>query len=362
MAADEAELANGRWAKPLVRAQRAKEAVDPTAESVAAPPTPPTAGSTADRPADRDPSPEAPGDLAWVEERLAAVARVAGRHDRALTGIDDRLNSFEGGLAALEELATSGSARDRLDALERRLERLERLQEEASADQRDGAPVAPEPASEPPAETAPSGDVASVIDLLVDLDNRVTQLEALPSVMGDIAVEHFRGVASEFLPASGDIDGVYKELDTIRERVAAHDASVAGHAERASRLDQALDRLQGDVGEVIDRLTVVADRADATIARMARLEERVEALQSSVDGGPSLPDGQPDAPSPVAAPSPVPEPPPHPGSPTVPPSGATHEEAFDGVRAKAVEVLTGELHRILQSLEALGAPTPPPRT
>lgn len=281
---------NGRWTKPLVFADTAKEAVADTPAAPASPATPVTDENG--HPAAQAAEPGVPT-VRQLEERLTAVARAIGRHERSLATIEDRLS-----------------------ALERRVGEHE------------------------PERRAP----ASLIKLLVDLDERLTTLESLPSVMEEIAAEQFQRLAPEFLALPSDVEGLHQELDAVREHLAARDATVADHLERATVQQQAVHRLRDDLGEVIAKLTAALEPVKATDERLRALELRVKALDSNLQGRRGRATKDQAAPSRSAKRADRPA-----------RARNTAEEPVRGATDKAVEVLTAEVDRIRQSLEALTA-------
>jgi predicted nucleic acid-binding Zn-ribbon protein len=323
------------WAIPLPDAAAA-----PGPETVPAPaPAPAPEGAPAPERAEpalfAESSPSRrPGASEQVAQQVSRLAaELSGTQQRA----DERFAAAEARLAEVEALSAD------VGALEHKLNEVGRAQV-----------VFQDALTSHPLRSAPRsleqlrGELSTVRSMLADLDAKVQELQALPTVMEEVAARQFERLVSEMLSLPVDIEGLYREMDSIAERVTAREDTAALTAERVGfvaeavvAMRQELDRVVGSLAEIRD--AQAEDRAwrDGLERRMAALESPGAELQrlyqalASVVGGPG---GR--------------------GAAAQAANGRAPGAALPAESQRAVEVLQAELDRIRQSIDVLAGPAP----
>ena len=189
------------------------------------------------------------------------------------------------------------------------------------------------------------GELGAVLNVLGGLDAKVQELQSLPAVMEEVATRQFERLVSEMLSLPVDIEGLYREMDSIAERVAAREDTAASVAERVGFVAEAVVAMRQDVECVMESVTEIRDAQaeaqawrDGVERRLAALEspgaevERLYQALARVVGGPG-------------------------GAVTAVGQPATGL-ALPAQSQRAVDVLKAELDRIRQSIDVLAAPTP----
>jgi hypothetical protein len=247
---------------------------------------------------------------------LLWVARAVRECAAAIPRLTERVGDVERRVGALAERPAppaplgDGLGRDaaaRLDGVEARLARL------------DGLVKAPAPGPSVDAQVRDlRRDLGAADRRLAAMELRLAPVESLPARVEELVVRHVDRLAAETLSLPADVEGVYRELDAVAEVMAARHEAVARGLERIATLEAALGELRERVSRFVDELE---DDAPAGPRPQRQPERQPQPATVAVDAGP-LPARQPDADSP------------------------------DGAR-RVLEVLTGELERIRQSIDVL---------
>lgn len=263
--------------------------------------------------------PASPQDQEGMHQALLWLAWAVEECSRAYTRVSSRVSELERRLAALENAqqeaavappAQAGSDVDawledmtskleshraetlsRADALDRRLKELDFVPLKLSNVQREldklrssqvaASRAAPPP---PPPVLTPNPDVARLGRQLKETQRR---LEALDKRVGDEPVaaavaEAVRAeterLAGELSNDKADIEGVYRELDSIAEFVATRAASTAESLERIGPLEIAVLELRRDVGRALAE-PLAAQGLQEADRRLRDLDARFEALE-----------------------------------------------------------------------------------
>ncbi|MGI9023552.1 MAG: hypothetical protein ACR2HV_10060, partial [Acidimicrobiales bacterium] len=343
--------------------------------------------------------PASPFDQEGVYRGLLWVVEAALECGRMFAGLARQLAGFEQRLEALES-RRSDEGRDtefRISVVEQRVLEVEafspwieqvqqalddfaRAQADeaeaaaAVAAQRELVPVAPEPAA--PAVSA----VDEVEPLLAELraeivearrrervlEVRLAQLEAQPT-MEQVAAEQFHRLAAQLPGAQAEIEGVYRELDSVAEQVAQRDAVVTRSLQRLGPLEKRLaplekrlgplekyvDGLRDDLGRVAAQLAALAGVDVGVVEWMGNVDARMTSLESSAAIVERLRVSLDRVSEELAAPrarGDGVEPQPEGGSE----AGAEMSEPPVGdTSMRAIKALTAELDRISKSIEAL---------
>lgn len=193
---------------------------------------------------------------------------------------------------------------------------------------------------------------------------RLAQVETLPSVMEHVATNQFHRLAAELPSAPVDIEGVYKELDSVAEVVAARDAAVARGLDQIGSLDATVSQLHGDFVRIVEALAAsqaaeeeVQERLRALDRRLEVLESpehQVERLYSALD---AVRGGAPEAPPPAAPETTdirVAD-----GAGSAQPGTASASQAPMAPPQQVIQSLAADLDRIRRSLEMLADEAPP---
>ena len=307
-------------------------------------------------PAEPAPAPDRTG-LSLMSDQIGRLAaEVAQTHER----VTERFASMEALRSELHELtADVGGVQERLDEVTR----LQRAQHS-------GMSSSPVVQSMQRALGELSGEIATVGSRLVGLDARLDELQSLPVRMEDVAARQFHRMVPEMLTVPGDLDGVYRELERIAERMAEREEMVATLLGRVMAAEEAVAGLRQDLDRVIGGLAAAREADAEAGAWRTAMERRLAALEapgSEIDRLYRALDRM------VGERATTPEPAPGgdeeggngrragaAGSGTVTdaggpplrgsiPSGSPHSQ-------RAVEALTAELERIRRSIEVLVRP------
>ena len=319
--------------------------------------------------------------LLWAVEATQECGRMFAGLARQLAGFESRLEAIE-----VQRATEARQTEFRVSVLEQRLLEVEafapwvtqvqqaledfaRVQaEEAAAAAAERERLAAEAAeaaeAAAPVEVAePEPDPLAVMEPLLDelrreiaaadhreqiLEARVAQLEALPSIMQDVAVDQFRKLAAELPGAPAELEGVYRELDSVAEQVARRDASVARGLQRLGPLEKYVDQLRDDLGRVATQLVSLAGVNAGVVEWMGGVDERMRSVESSGAVVERLRTSLDRMAGALASPKAAEADRPEPAAPPVP------EETEEPSR-RAIEVLTAELNRIGQSIDALSS-------
>jgi predicted nucleic acid-binding Zn-ribbon protein len=276
--------------------------------------------------------------------RLAA--EVAQTHER----VTERFAAMDALHSELAALASDvGGVQEKLDEVVR----MQRVQQT-------GMSSSPVVQSMQRALSELRGDLATVGSRLVGLDARLDELQSLPVRMEDVAARQFQRLVPEMLTVPGDLEGVYRELERIAERMAGREQAVTQAVERVAAVEETVTGLRLDLDRVIGGLAAAREaEAEARDWRLA-MERRLAALEapgSEVERLYLALDrmvGERAAIVPTAEAGADEE-----GRNGAPPfagglpRGGDHEAAEND---RAVEALTAELERIRRSIEGLVRP------
>ncbi|HEX2275423.1 MAG TPA: hypothetical protein VHG90_16290 [Acidimicrobiales bacterium] len=292
-----------------------------------------------------EPAPDRP-ELALMSDQIGRLAaEVAQTHAR----LNERFTATDAVQAELAALASDvGGVQERLDEVVR----MQRVQQT-------GMSSSPVVQSMQRSLTELRGELATVGSRLVGLDARLDELQSLPARMEDVAARQFQRLVPEMLTVPGDLEGVYRELERIAERMAAREEAVAQVLARVAAVEEAVTGLRLDVDRVIGGLAAVREAEAHTRDWRVAMEHRLAALEapgSEIERLYLALDRMVGERAAVPAPD-VPN-----GAPLsgAPPPGPPGEGTPDNERA--VEALTAELERIRRSIEVLVRPgaRPPP--
>ncbi|HEV3400659.1 MAG TPA: hypothetical protein VG078_02470, partial [Acidimicrobiales bacterium] len=206
-------------------------------------------------------------ELSLMGDQIGRLAvEVAQTHER----VTERFASMEALRSELDELtADVGGVQERLDEVTR----LQRAQHA-------GMSSSPVVQAMQRALGELSGELATVGSRLVGLDARLDELQSLPVRMEDVAARQFHRMVPEMLTVPGDLDGVYRELERIAERMAEREKVVATLLGRVTAAEEAVTGLRQDLDRVIGGL-VAAREADADAgAWRTAMERRLAALEA----------------------------------------------------------------------------------
>jgi predicted nucleic acid-binding Zn-ribbon protein len=206
-------------------------------------------------------------ELALMSDQIGRLAaEVAQTHERVSQRFTamDQLRSELAGLAA-----DVGGAQQRLDEVTR----MQRVQQSAMS----SSPVVQ---SMQRSLGDLRGELATVGSRLVGLDARVDELQSLPLRMEDVAARQFRRLVPEMLSPPDDLQGLYRELERIAERMAARDEAVTQVVDRMTAVEEAVTGLRLDLDRVIGGLAAAREsEVEARDWRQA-LERRMAALEA----------------------------------------------------------------------------------
>ena len=274
-----------------------------------------------------------------TEQVAQQVSRLAAEVSRTQQRGDERFTATEARLTEVESLSAD------VGALEHKLNELGRAQVVFQ----DALTSHPGLRSAQRSVEQLRGELTTVRSVLGGLDAKVQELQSLPTVMEEVAARQFERLVSEMLSLPVDIEGLYREMDSIAERVTAREDTAAVTAERVGFVAEAvvamrqdLDRVIGSVAEIREAQAEARAWRDGLERRLAALEspgaevERLYQALAHVVGGPG------GAAAAVHQPA------------NGRPDGAT----VPAESRRAVEVLRAELDRIRQSIDALAAPSP----
>jgi chaperonin cofactor prefoldin len=254
--------------------------------------------------------------VAWaVEECSRAYTRVSSR----VADVERRLADLESaqqvaGVAAATPPEPVGSSVDawledltsklenhraemlsRAEGLDRRLRELDFVPLKLSNVQRDldklrsGQLAASKAAAKaatppPPVVPTPSPDVARLSRQLKETQRRLEALdkrlggEPLAVVVGEAVRVETERLTGELSNDKADVEGVYRELDSVAEFVAARAASTAESLERIGPLEIAVLELRRDVGRALAE-PIAAQGLQEADRRLRDLDARFEALE-----------------------------------------------------------------------------------
>jgi hypothetical protein len=250
-----------------------EERLDALERQLGAPevPAPP---ATADGGDDAGAGPRGTGRVAATRQALAAATRQTGRLAaevaRSQRRVDGRFTALEARLADLESLPAV------LGAVQHQVEEVARVQRSQPRT------VASSPVVQSMQRSIDElgGELAAVGEWLGHLDARMDQLDSLPAAMEEVATTQFERLVSEMLSLPVDIEGLYRELESVTERVAARDGVAARALEQAASVAEALPALRQDLDRVIGGLAEARRSEAAADDRRRILERRLEALES----------------------------------------------------------------------------------
>ena len=320
-------------------------------DAVAPPPAPP------------GPPPGPPPELVLMSDRIARLAaEVAQTHER----VAERFAATD---ALQSELGALGSD---IGAVQ------ERVEEVARAQRVHQTAMSSSPVLQAMQRSLDElrGELATVGSRLVGVDARLDELQSLPARTEEMAASHVQRLVSELLSVPDDLEGVYRELERIAERMAVREQALAGVIERVAAAEEAVTGLRLDFDRVIGGLAAAREAEaearewrEAMEHRMAALEapgSEVERLYRALDrvvGERAAADSLGDAAGKEEAGNGV-----H-GAAGAPPGAGdgghgakATPAAGSGHSQQAVEALTAELERIRRSIEVLVRPgaRPPP--
>ena len=265
--------------------------------------------------------------------RLAA--EVSGTQQRG----DERFTATEARLAEVESLSAD------VGALEHKLNELGRAQVVFQ----DALTSHPGLRSTQRSVEQLRGELTTARRVLGGLNAKVQELQSLPTVMEEVAARQFERLVSEMLSLPLDIEGLYREMDSIAERVTAREDTAASTAERVGFVAEAVVAMRQDLDRVIGSLAEIREVQAEAQAWRDGLERRLAALESPgaeverlyqalarVVGGPG------GAAAAVHQPA----------------NGRADGATLPAESQRAVEVLRAELDRIRQSIDVLASPAP----
>lgn len=377
-----------------VLAPTARDIVVPVDRPSGPPPSEPAAPAPAPTPAEQValtlPSP--PPEAEDLHNRIMSLARTTERCARVLSALAKRVDGIEGKLstsgagqpaAPSAELALMSEQIGRLAAevaethqrVNERFGAVDVLQSEVGSLSSDLGGVHDKltelaRAQRAQRRTSPALDnaqrsldelrreLAKVGARLVGLDRRLDELQSLPTVMEEVAANQFQRLVAEMLSVPEDMEGLYRELETITERMATREDLAARALERVASVEEAVSALRIDVDRVIGGLAAARQTEQEATEWRASLERRLGALESpgaeierlylalerlvgeraatDVEPRDRLPPGD-SAPGERGAN----------GAPAT--TGSSHSQ-------RAVEALTAEVERIRRSIEVLVGP------
>jgi chromosome segregation ATPase len=210
-----------------------------------------------------------------VVDRLAQVeARVDENH--AKTGA--RFDAVEDQLHQLESVPL------RLTNLRREVDQLAVAARRAAAGAEEAAgrtvPVAPAAARPVDAEVRQlRREIAVVQRRIGDLDTRLTA-DSLSVLVEEAVRRQVERLAGELPSGTVDVEGVYRELDSVAEFVAARAATTAESLERVAAVEIAVLELRRDLTRALGELAAPHASRDAD-RRLADAEQRLQKLEAT---------------------------------------------------------------------------------
>ena len=326
-------------------------------------------GSVASPAAPPEPVPGPSTELALINEHIGRLAaEVVQTHEQ----VSERFASIDALRSAVGALGSD------IGAVQERLEEVARSQRV----QQTGMSSSPVVQAMQRALGELRAELTTVGSHLVGVDARLDELQSLPARTEEMAASHFERLLSEVLSVPDDLEGVYRELEGIAERMAAREEAVARVIERAAaaedvvtRLRLDLDRVIGDLAaarqaetearewrEAIERRLAALEPSGSEVERLYRALDRMVGQRAADVGARGDPGGDEEGgngPQRSAGPS----------------TAAADDEAGDegddgdlggkatsapasGPSQQAVEALTAELERIRRSIEVVVGPRP----
>lgn len=300
------------WGQPQVRAPLAglrgvNGTSAPADAAVEPPPAPPPPPPPPPRPvtAGKEEQDGLTAKLQWLERAVEECSR-------AFTRLGSRLRTVEGRLEALEEqsqkvvaappvppvvsapvaaappaMAPPPSLQPELDRLAARIKALEE-QQGRRVDFAEPEPVAPVAAPGVAAAVAAGGvDLAKLREQVDAAQRRVAALElrttprSLTKVVSDIVAEQVERVAAEMVPGAGDLESVYREVESVVEQVSARESRMAIELGRVASLEREVADLRTTLGRVVAGLDAFRDLTKPD-RRLVELESRLNRLEGPV--------------------------------------------------------------------------------
>ena len=266
--------------------------------------------------------PVSPSDHEGVHRALLWVARGVEECGRAFTRLTSRVRRLEGRLDAVEAEAAATSVRapsgrgpsaaepgggweealarvntrmdeaervvGRVDGVENRLRQLDFLPLKLSNLQRTVDQLAPSrripTVAADPTETL-GADVAQLGLELAALQARLATVEeqigdeTVPAMVEGAIRQGMDRLAEELPSAAVDVQGLYRELDSIAEFIAARAAATAESLERVGALELAVLEMRRDLSRIAADVAAV-QRPAPTIWRLGDIESRVQHIES----------------------------------------------------------------------------------
>ncbi len=219
-----------------------------------------------------------PGEVAALREAVTTATEQVGQQvSRLATEVsgtqhrgDERFAATEARLAEVESLSAD------VGALEYKLNELGRAQVVFQ----DALTSHPGLRSAQRSVEQLRGELTTVRRVLSGLDAKVQELQSLPTVMEEVAARQFERLVSEMLSLPVDIEGLYREMDSIAERVTAREDTAALTAERVGFVAEAVVAMRQDLDRVIGSLAEIREAQAEARAWRDGLERRLAALES----------------------------------------------------------------------------------
>ena len=218
------------------------------------------------------------GEVAALREAVAAateqvgqqVSRLAAEVSGSQQRGDERFAATEARLAGVESLSAA------MGALEHKLNELGRAQVVFQ----DALTSHPGLRSAQRSVEQLRRELTAVRSVLGALDARVQELQTLPAAMEEVAAQQFERLVSEMLSLPVDLEGLYREMDRIAERVTAREDTAALTAERVRFVAEAVMTMRQDLDLVVGSVAEIRQAQAETQAWRDGLERRLAALES----------------------------------------------------------------------------------
>ncbi|HEX2192569.1 MAG TPA: hypothetical protein VHH09_05205 [Acidimicrobiales bacterium] len=223
----------------------------------------------------------AAGEVAALRQEVAMamdqVSRLAAEVSRTQQRSDDQLGATELRLAGLATLAAD------LGAVETKVNELGRAQVAFQ----EALTTHPGLRSTQRQVDQLRAELNAVLKLVGGLEGRVEELQSVPGAMEEVATRQFERLVSEMLSLPVDIEGLYKEIESIAERVTAREDTAAVAAEKVGFATEAVVAMREEVERVLAAVAEIRAAQDEVRAWRERLERRLATL--AVDPGPDAP-------------------------------------------------------------------------
>ncbi|HWC10614.1 MAG TPA: hypothetical protein VG455_05265 [Acidimicrobiales bacterium] len=128
------------------------------------------------------------------------------------------------------------------------------------------------------------GELAAVRNLVGEIDARLDGLRSLPAAVEQATARQVEELASEMRSLPADVQGLYRELDAIAERVTAREDSAGVAVEKARFVAEAVVAMREELEGIGEALARIHEAQAEARAWRDSIDRRLAALESPTAG------------------------------------------------------------------------------